>query len=240
MSVKSAKKFGVGETRTRRQKVEDREQAIIAAASDMFNSGGYAKTTMADIAAKSGVADGTIYLYFKNKEALAYAVLAKFYDELTLTAQEGVDALSTHQDRIRFLAVHHLTQVIAHWRLLEMLPLINESMENYGGSEIYEMNKAYVAVFDRVAKDAATAGYIRGDVLPWVLRDNFYGSMDYGARTIVIKGRRKADIDVFVDNLMRLIFIPIDAPPNPDPESDMLSRLERAAVRIEQAAAKLT
>ena len=60
------------ESRTRREKVEDREYAIVTAARQMFNERGYAKTTIADIAAQSGVADGTVYIYFKNKQALAH------------------------------------------------------------------------------------------------------------------------------------------------------------------------
>lgn len=226
----------VSKIRTRRQKVEDREAAIILAARELFNSKGYAKTTVADIAAQSGVADGTLYTYFKNKDALAHGVLASFYDNLTVTAQSGVDALSMPAERIRFLAEHHLTRVIENWRLLEMLPLINLPMEVYGGSEIYQMNKAYVAVFDRAAKDAVSAGLIRKDVQPWVLRDNFYGSLEYGARTIIIKGNKASDADVFIDNFMQLI---LGMNANTQGGEGIESRLEKAAQRIERAAASL-
>jgi len=182
----------------------------------MFNERGYAKTTIADIAAKSGVADGTVYIYFKNKQALAHGVLARFYNDLTLEVQAGVDELSTPQERLRFIARHHLTKVISNWRVLEMLPLINLSIDQYAGSDIYHMNKAYVSVFDRVAKDAVSQGFIIQDLSLWVLRDNFFGAIDYG-----------------------LIFTATNNDNRRDQDKAVLSRLEQVVRRVERAAEKL-
>ena len=227
------------ESRTRREKVEDREYAIVTAARQMFNERGYAKTTIADIAAKSGVADGTVYIYFKNKQALAHGVLARFYNDLTLEVQAGVDELSTPQERLRFIARHHLTKVISNWRVLEMLPLINLPIDQYAGSDIYHMNKAYVSVFDRVAKDAVSQGFIIQDLSLWVLRDNFFGAIDYGARTIMMKGTQDEDIDIFVDSLMQLIFTATNNDNRWDQDKAVLSRLEQVVRRVERAAEKL-
>ena len=47
-----------------------RRQAILDAALDEFSARGFAAARMDDVAAKAGVAKGTIYLYFKDKEAL--------------------------------------------------------------------------------------------------------------------------------------------------------------------------
>ena len=67
---------------------------------------------MAEIARQSGVADGTVYLYFKNKEDLARAVVSDFYQRLTRSAQSGVDELSTAAEQLRFLATHHLERIM--------------------------------------------------------------------------------------------------------------------------------
>lgn len=218
-------------SQTRGQKVARREAAIIAAAREMFNTRGFAKTPIADIAKASGVADGTVYLYFKNKQALASAVLSAFYDDLTKAAQTGVDALSAPPERLRFLARHHLETVLAHWRLLEILSLVQNRFEDYEGSDLYGLNLAYVGIFDRVAKDAVAQGFIREGLNAWVLRDTFFGAMDYGTRTIMIK-RRNADIDVFVDTLCALILKTPKA-------ADETSRLDAIASRMEAALDKL-
>ena len=75
--------------RTRRQRVEKKEGAIIAAARHIFTEKGFFKTTMAQIARKAGVANGTVYIYFENKEALARKVVEDFYARLMQSTQIG-------------------------------------------------------------------------------------------------------------------------------------------------------
>ena len=57
------------DTRTRRP-AEEREAQIIEAAFTAFGAAGFDETRLEDIARLAGVAKGTIYLYFPNKEAL--------------------------------------------------------------------------------------------------------------------------------------------------------------------------
>lgn len=52
----------------------DKREAIIEAARALFTTQGYEATTIADVAKKAGIAVGTVYLYFKNKPELLYAV----------------------------------------------------------------------------------------------------------------------------------------------------------------------
>lgn len=49
-------------------------QRILQAARDVFRHKGYADARMSDIAARAGVAVGSIYLHFKTKEALCAAL----------------------------------------------------------------------------------------------------------------------------------------------------------------------
>lgn len=48
----------------------ERRAAIIAAGLDEFTARGFAATRLDDVAKRAGVAKGTIYLHFKDKEAL--------------------------------------------------------------------------------------------------------------------------------------------------------------------------
>jgi AcrR family transcriptional regulator len=47
-----------------------RREAILAAALDEFSARGFAAARLDDVARRAGVAKGTIYLYFRDKEAL--------------------------------------------------------------------------------------------------------------------------------------------------------------------------
>lgn len=49
---------------------DERRQAILAAALHVFAERGFAAARLEDVAARAGIAKGTLYLYFSNKEAL--------------------------------------------------------------------------------------------------------------------------------------------------------------------------
>jgi len=52
-----------------------RPEEIVAAALEQFVERGFAATRLEDVARRAGVTKGTVYLYFKNKEALFKAVV---------------------------------------------------------------------------------------------------------------------------------------------------------------------
>ncbi|MBR0896151.1 TetR/AcrR family transcriptional regulator [Bradyrhizobium tropiciagri] len=62
----------------RAEKSAERRAAIIEAAMDEFIARGYAATRLDDVAKRAGVAKGTLYLYFKDKETM--------FEELIRTA----------------------------------------------------------------------------------------------------------------------------------------------------------
>jgi AcrR family transcriptional regulator len=63
---------------SRAERAAERRGAIIEAAMDEFIARGFAATRLDDVAKRAGVAKGTIYLHFKDKEAL--------FEELIRTA----------------------------------------------------------------------------------------------------------------------------------------------------------
>src|SRR5580693_2415441 len=59
-----------GRRRRNSEGAPDRREAILAAALDEFTARGFAAARLDDVARRAGVAKGTIYLYFRDKEAL--------------------------------------------------------------------------------------------------------------------------------------------------------------------------
>ena len=59
----------------RRPTQDERRAAILAAALDVFAENGFAAARLDDVAQKAGVAKGTLYLYFPDKQALFEALL---------------------------------------------------------------------------------------------------------------------------------------------------------------------
>lgn len=56
---------------------QDKEGLILDAAKELITRYGLDKTTVAEIAAKAGIAKGTVYLYFKSKEEIYYSLLTR-------------------------------------------------------------------------------------------------------------------------------------------------------------------
>lgn len=68
LQVASGAKPAPAETRKARSAA--RREAILTAALDEFSAGGFEAARLDDVAKRAGVAKGTIYLYFRNKESL--------------------------------------------------------------------------------------------------------------------------------------------------------------------------
>ncbi len=65
------------------------KQRILAAAERRFADYGYAKTTMAEIAADAGMSVGNLYRHFENKETLAMSCMRR---QLEAKLRAGIDA----------------------------------------------------------------------------------------------------------------------------------------------------
>lgn len=80
-------------TRARKVAPEARRRAILSAALSVFAQHGFAAARLDDVAARAGVAKGTLYLYFQSKEALFEALLAHtvapVIDQLEAIAEDG-------------------------------------------------------------------------------------------------------------------------------------------------------
>ncbi|MEX2113832.1 MAG: TetR/AcrR family transcriptional regulator [Pirellulales bacterium] len=74
---------------------------IIAAAGQRFRYYGIAKTTMQEIAADAGVAVGTLYLYFKNKDDLVVACAGEFVERHRREIAEVLASKASSSETLR-------------------------------------------------------------------------------------------------------------------------------------------
>jgi AcrR family transcriptional regulator len=81
----------------RAQKSAARREAILAAALDEFSARGFATARLEDVARRAGVAKGTIYLHFADKEALFQELVRTMLSPLVAS----LDQLSTTDLPIR-------------------------------------------------------------------------------------------------------------------------------------------
>ena len=69
---------------------EDKRKRILAKAKEVIAKNGYAGASIKEIAKKAGVAQGTPYLYFKNKEDLFIELLLTFEGSINSMIQTAL------------------------------------------------------------------------------------------------------------------------------------------------------
>src|SRR3954462_3967821 len=98
----------------RAERAAERREAIVAAAMEEFIARGFAATRLDDIAKRAGVAKGTIYLHFKDKESMFEELIRTAIVPLVNrlgTAPLGSDA--TVRDMVEGFARTFIEQVVS-------------------------------------------------------------------------------------------------------------------------------
>ena len=228
------------ESKTRRQKVEEKERAILSATRQVFRDGARESgkdVKIAAIARQANLAEGTMYLYFKNKQALLMAAVSDFYDELTCDAQVVVAVEADTLTKLTNLARLHFERVLDEW------PLITEAMSpylpsaQYRETEAFALNRRYVEVFDLVVRDGIRRGDIRDDLAIAAMRNAFYGGLEHCARSARLRLQR-LDAGVEVEDFLAIFTVGIiDRPVSRASTLDgaaLVKQLQRVIEGIEQ------
>ncbi len=217
---------------TRRGRVEEKERAILSAARAVFLKHGFERARMAEIARKAGVAEGTIYIYYKTKNDLLQAVVLQFWDGITEGAAKAVDPRAGTFEQLRALADHHLTLMIRDREFIELEVILRNSGTEPVAGERTTM-KRYVAVFDAIFRRGQDRGDLISGVDVWMARDLFYGALEYSARTIVLRSARRPT--GVVDNLVEVFRTRYGkSPESGAPPASLVERLERAVSKLEK------
>src|SRR5215470_13595642 len=96
---------------SRAERAAERRQAIIDAAMEEFISRGFAATRLDDIAKRAGVAKGTIYLHFKDKESMFEELIRTAIVPLVNRMQGPPPAFSTVRELIEGFALNFIREV---------------------------------------------------------------------------------------------------------------------------------
>lgn len=111
----------VTEGRRRRMPAADRREQILAAALDVFASGGYHETTLDAVAASAGISKALIYEHFDSKRALHVALLNRYEQDLLERVTTALAPVQPGEPRLRAGIDAFLGFVDEHreaWRML--------------------------------------------------------------------------------------------------------------------------
>ena len=75
----------------RQKRSQETTRIIVKAASLLFVENGYKKTTTIMIAEKAGISVGSLYQYFKNKEAISTYILENIFEDILTINEESAE-----------------------------------------------------------------------------------------------------------------------------------------------------
>ena len=151
-------------TGRRREPPEVRRSAILQAARCVFAQKGFAETNVDDIAAKAGVAKGTIYLYFPSKEQIYMAAFLEDARCLDAITRERMEAAACWQEKIRAYMQVRLEYLDSHQEFLRIYLAEIRAMMLRGapvGGELFRVIRESEGQLAQVFAAAAARGEIR-------------------------------------------------------------------------------
>ena len=156
----------------------DKYHRILEAAIKVFAEQGFFQSTIAQIAKEAGVADGTIYLYFKNKDD----ILVQFYQYKTRQIFERFrDAVSqpkTAEEKLRCLIRVHLQEFQEDRNMAIVYQAETHQNHRLGDENIKEMSKMYRDIISEVVELGQEEGTIRKDLYMGLVKRFINGAVD--------------------------------------------------------------
>ena len=178
------------------RKNNDKHRRIIQAAVKVFAKKGFFNSKVSEIARAAGVADGTIYLYFQNKDDI---LIRLFEEEMAGILDEMQLAVSRESDPARKLeswALAHLKLLERNKELAEIIQVeIRQSskfMKEYQNVQFAQ----YLNLISEIIKEGQAKGVFRKDILPGVAKRAFFGALDEMSRYWVLSTTKKYSIQV--------------------------------------------
>src|SRR6185503_5756330 len=170
--------------------IGDKREAIMRAAISVFAHNGYFNSKVADIAREAGVADGTVYLYFKSKEEILHSIFDRSVEEALDAARKRVERLDDPREKLRQIAHMHLERLGADRDLAVVFQVelrgSTKFMEEFSAAGFAE----YLALIRSTFEEGQRAGLFRADLNARVVAKVLFGALDEMATNWILSKRR--------------------------------------------------
>lgn len=170
--------------------VADKREAILRAAITVFAHNGYFNSKVADIAREAGVADGTVYLYFKSKEEILHSIFDRNMEEAIVAGRDQLERISDPREKLRSIAHVHLERLGADRDLAVVF-----QVELRGSTKFMEEFSAagfaqYLNMIRSAIEEGQHAGVFRADLNAKVVAKILFGALDEMATNWILSKRR--------------------------------------------------
>jgi TetR/AcrR family fatty acid metabolism transcriptional regulator len=169
---------------------QDKHHQIIEAAVRVFARNGYYNSRVSDIAREAGVASGTIYLYFKTKEAILVTLFREKMAAWVAHVRAEIAGETDAVAKIRRLVALHFGVLENDPALAEVVQVeLRQGHKFFRGASAHEVS-AYFELITSILEEGQATRVFRRDVPVKIATKVLFGAMDKVATSWVL-GKRK-------------------------------------------------
>jgi TetR/AcrR family fatty acid metabolism transcriptional regulator len=199
-------------TATNRIEKNHKYHQILEAAVKVFARQGFHQSTVAQIAKEAGVADGTIYLYFKNKDDILVQFFSFRAKQVFESFREEVDRAQTSADKLRNLVRRHLAEFQRDRDGAVVYQVETHQNSRMAEAQIREMSQMYRDLIAEIIEQGQQEGTIRKDLYVGLVKRFIIGAVDEVINTW-LHSDGEYDLVSMADPLVELFIKGIGSPP---------------------------
>lgn len=193
---------------------EAKYEAILQAAIEVMAESGYHHAQISRIARAAGVADGTVYLYFKNKEDILVSLLRRTIGEIVSLGHTRLANAADAEGKLREVVALYFDQLGANPPLAMVTQVHLRQVDANIRREIGNIMKPFYNALDDIVTAGIEQGVLRPRVNRRIARRMIFGTIDETVTAWVLTGSkyRLADltddvVDVLLHGLSRTIAV---------------------------------
>jgi TetR/AcrR family fatty acid metabolism transcriptional regulator len=172
------KRNSTARSRSRGAKSAGKYQRILDAAIEVIAQHGYANSRVSDIASAARVADGTIYLYFHNKEELLMEAINTAFESFLTRARSELSHLNDPRERLRRLAFLHLSMLGED----RNLAIVFQTELRHSAKFLAQFSSQHLVDYFQLIRhevcEGQRLGLFRPDLSDKVAANCFFGALD--------------------------------------------------------------
>ncbi len=173
---------------------EEKYRMILNAAKQVFAMEGFYNSKVSEIAREAHVADGTIYLYFKNKDDILISLFEEELTRIIKTVKTELENIEDPRQKLIKFCDNHLTIIESDRPLAEVIQVelrqSNKFMREYKNKHFL----AYLNIIADIVAQGQQQGLFRDDLKPELCARVIFGSLDELSTYLITAKRKRFDV----------------------------------------------
>jgi len=183
----------------------EKRDRILRAAVKIFSRKGFFNSKVSEIARAAEVADGTIYLYFRNKDDLLISLFEEKMGEVVADVRRRIATGGNALEKLRIFIENHMDLLERESGLVEVLQVeLRQStkfLKDYTPVKFFE----YLDVISDILEEGKSQGVLRPDLNVSIARRAIFGALDDLSVTYILTRKPKYHPTVTAAELCRLL-----------------------------------